>query len=91
MFCQIEHVRTDCDIGTPCSNRAVAECADCGAADLLRLRALGPSILKPEVGTDLYEKRFGQRIGPAGQWDCDPIACAETDPRPYCLRVKLGL
>ena len=31
-FCQIEHGYSDSDIGTPCSNRAVAECADCGAA-----------------------------------------------------------
>jgi hypothetical protein len=31
-YCQIEHVDSDGDTGTPCSNRAVAECADCGAA-----------------------------------------------------------
>jgi ribosomal protein L34E len=31
-FCQIEHVFSDSDTGTPCSNRAIAECADCGAA-----------------------------------------------------------
>ena len=27
--CQIEHGRSDSDVGTPCSNRAVATCADC--------------------------------------------------------------
>jgi len=27
-YCQIEHVDSDSDVGTPCSNRAVAECAD---------------------------------------------------------------
>jgi len=32
MFCQIEHVFSDFDTGTPCSNRAVAECSECGAA-----------------------------------------------------------
>lgn len=31
-FCQNEHVESDSDVGTPCSNRAVAECAECGAA-----------------------------------------------------------
>ena len=31
-FCQIEHVDSDSDIGSPCSNHAVAQCADCGAA-----------------------------------------------------------
>ena len=31
-YCQIEYVSSDSDIGTPCSNRAVAKCADCGAA-----------------------------------------------------------
>ena len=31
MNCQIEYVSGDSDVGTPCSNRAVAECADCGA------------------------------------------------------------
>jgi hypothetical protein len=31
-FCQIEHVDSDSDIGTPCGNSAVAECADCAAA-----------------------------------------------------------
>ena len=31
-FCQIEHGYSDSDIGTPCSNRAVAECVDCGVA-----------------------------------------------------------
>ena len=31
-FCQIEYVSSDSDVGTPCSNQAVAECADCGAA-----------------------------------------------------------
>jgi len=31
-YCQIEHVESDSDVGIPCSNRAVAECADCGAA-----------------------------------------------------------
>jgi len=31
-YCQIEHVRSDSDVGMPCTNRAVAECADCGAA-----------------------------------------------------------
>jgi hypothetical protein len=31
-YCQMEHVDSDSDTGTPCSNRAVAECADCGAA-----------------------------------------------------------
>jgi len=30
-YCQIEHVESDRDVGTPCSNRAVAECVDCGA------------------------------------------------------------
>src|SRR3979490_2906276 len=30
--CQIEHGASDSDVGTPCSNRAVATCADCGAA-----------------------------------------------------------
>jgi len=30
--CQIEHGATDSDVGTPCSNRAVATCAGCGAA-----------------------------------------------------------
>src|SRR5579862_1745869 len=25
-FCQIEHVRSDSDVGSPCSNRAVATC-----------------------------------------------------------------
>jgi hypothetical protein len=32
MNCQIEHGASDSDVGTPCSNRAVATCADCGAA-----------------------------------------------------------
>jgi hypothetical protein len=32
MHCQIEYVSSDSDVGTPCSNRAVAECADCGTA-----------------------------------------------------------
>ena len=31
-FCQIEHGFSEGDIGTPCSNRAVAQCADCGTA-----------------------------------------------------------
>jgi hypothetical protein len=31
-YCQIEHVDSDGDTGTPYSNRAVAECVDCGAA-----------------------------------------------------------
>src|ERR1700680_2176051 len=31
-FCQIEFVSSDSDVGTPCGNPAVAECADCGAA-----------------------------------------------------------
>ncbi len=31
-FCQIEHVFSDSDSGTRCSNRAVTECAECGAA-----------------------------------------------------------
>ena len=31
-YCQIEYVDSDSDVGTPCNNRAVAECADCGAA-----------------------------------------------------------
>src|SRR6476646_8940603 len=31
-YCQIVHVDSDSDVGTPCNNRAVAECADCGAA-----------------------------------------------------------
>jgi hypothetical protein len=31
-YCQIVHVYSDSDVGTPCNNRAVAECADCGAA-----------------------------------------------------------
>jgi hypothetical protein len=30
--CQIEHGASDSDVGTPCSNPAVATCADCGAA-----------------------------------------------------------
>jgi hypothetical protein len=30
--CQIEHVASDSDVGTPCNNQAAAECADCGAA-----------------------------------------------------------
>jgi len=30
--CQIEHGRSDSDVGTPCSNRAVATCAECGVA-----------------------------------------------------------
>jgi hypothetical protein len=30
IVCQIEHVASDSDVGTPCGNRAVAECADCG-------------------------------------------------------------
>jgi hypothetical protein len=32
MICQIEFVSSDSDLGTPCSNPAVATCADCGAA-----------------------------------------------------------
>ena len=32
VYCQIEHVDSDSDTGTPCSNRAIAECAECGAA-----------------------------------------------------------
>jgi hypothetical protein len=32
VHCQIEHVYSDSDVGSPCSNRAVAECADCGVA-----------------------------------------------------------
>ena len=32
MNCQIEYVSSDSDVGTPCGNRAVAECAECGAA-----------------------------------------------------------
>jgi hypothetical protein len=31
-YCQIEYVSSDSDIGTPCSNRAVATCSDCGSA-----------------------------------------------------------
>jgi hypothetical protein len=31
-FCQIEHVASGSDSGTPCGNRVVAECSDCGAA-----------------------------------------------------------
>jgi hypothetical protein len=31
-YCQIEHVESDSDVGMPCGNLAVAECADCGAA-----------------------------------------------------------
>ena len=31
-YCQIVHVDSDSDVGTPCNNRAVAECADCGTA-----------------------------------------------------------
>ena len=30
MICQIEFVSSDSDIGMPCSNPAVATCADCG-------------------------------------------------------------
>ena len=30
-FCQIEYVSSDSDVGTPCGEVAVAECADCGA------------------------------------------------------------
>jgi hypothetical protein len=28
-YCQIEYGRSDSDVGTLCSDRAVAECADC--------------------------------------------------------------
>jgi len=31
-YYQNEHLDSDSDAGTPCSNRAVAECAECGAA-----------------------------------------------------------
>jgi hypothetical protein len=31
MNCQIEHGAIDSDVGSPCSNRAVATCCDCGA------------------------------------------------------------
>ena len=31
-YCQIEHGASDSDVGTPCSNRAVATCSDCGVA-----------------------------------------------------------
>jgi hypothetical protein len=39
-YCQIEYVRSDSDIGTPCSNRAVAECAD-SALRFVRIAVLG--------------------------------------------------
>ena len=53
-YCQIEHVFSDNDTGTPCSNRAVAECADCGAATVLtagRSAAEIPSAVSAVTGT----------------------------------------
>ena len=32
LFCQIEYVSSDSDVGMPCGKPAVAKCADCGAA-----------------------------------------------------------
>jgi len=40
-LCQIEHVNSDSDTGTACSNRAVAECAECGAAICADCRTWG--------------------------------------------------
>jgi hypothetical protein len=38
--CQIEHVASDSDVGTPCGNRAIAECADWQGRDLFPLSHL---------------------------------------------------
>jgi hypothetical protein len=32
IYCQIEHVFSDSDVGMPCGKPAVAKCADCGTA-----------------------------------------------------------
>ena len=33
-YCQIEHLRSDSDVGMPCSNRAVTECSSAPSAGL---------------------------------------------------------
>ena len=33
MFCQIEYVSSESDVGIPCGKAAVAKCSDCGTCE----------------------------------------------------------
>jgi hypothetical protein len=49
IYCQIEYVSSDSDIGTPCGKRAVVTCADCGVAicSECRLECCGDLFCEP--------------------------------------------